>query len=442
MNIVLPAAVRLAMERLEACGHRAYVVGGCVRDACRGERPNDWDMTTSARPEETKAAFAGFTVIETGMQHGTVTVLLDGQPLEITTFRTEGTYADHRHPDGVTFVRDLEADLIRRDFTINAMAYHPREGLIDPFGGREDLGKGILRAVGDPDRRFEEDALRILRGLRFAARLGYTIEEETRAAMSRKAHLLAHVSAERILAELRGLVMGTHIGPVLMTCADVLAAVLPEITPMIGFDQNNRHHIYDVWTHTAHAVAQAETDPIVRLAMLFHDVGKPASYTVDFHGEGHFYAHAKLSGELTDAILQRLKCDTYTRTEVVWLVTHHDYSIREDDRTVRRLLSRFGYDRARRLLLVKMADNASHAPEYTERGAIARRLLNRMEEVLAQQPCLTLRDLALNGRDLMAMGYNGPAIGKTLQTLLDAVVDEVCENTREGLTAYLNANTL
>ena len=207
---------------------------------------------------------------------------------------------------------------------------------------------------------------------------------------------------------------------------------------MVGFDQNNRHHIYDVWTHTAYAVAQAEIDPIVRLAMLFHDVGKPASYTVDFHGEGHFYAHAKLSGELTDAILHRLKCDTYTRTEVVWLVTHHDYSIREDDRTVRRLLSRFGYDRARRLLLVKMADNASHAPEYTERGAIARRLLDRLDEVLAQQPCLTLRDLALNGRDLMAMGYTGPAIGKALQLLLDAVVDGLCENDREALIVYLN----
>ncbi|MBR5284927.1 MAG: HD domain-containing protein [Clostridia bacterium] len=439
MHIDLPSAAIQAIEILESCGHRAYVVGGCVRDACRGEIPHDWDMTTSARPEETAAAFAGYTVIETGIQHGTVTVLMEGQPLEITTFRTEGAYADHRHPDGVTFVRDLEADLVRRDFMVNAMAYHPREGLIDPFGGREDIQKGILRAVGDPDRRFEEDALRILRGLRFAARLGYTIEEETRAAMSRKAHLLCHVSVERILEELRKLVMGEHILNILLTCSDVLAAVLPEIFPMVGFDQNNRHHIYDVWTHTAHAVTQAESDPIVRLAMLFHDVGKPASYTVDFHGEGHFYAHAKLSGELTDAILQRLKCDTYTRTEVVWLVTHHDYSIREDDRTVRRLLSRFGYDRARRLLLVKMADNASHAPEYTERGVIACRLLDRLDAVLAQQPCLTLRDLALNGRDLMAMGYTGPAIGKALQRLLDAVVDGLCENDREALIAYLNS---
>ena len=438
MHIDLPSAAIQAIEILESCGHRAYVVGGCVRDACRGEVPHDWDMTTSARPEETAAAFAEYTVIETGIQHGTVTVLMEGQPLEITTFRTEGAYADHRHPDGVTFVRDLEADLVRRDFTVNAMAYHPREGLIDPFGGREDIKNGILRAVGDPNRRFEEDALRILRGLRFAARLGYTIEEETRAAMSRKAHLLCHVSVERILEELRKLVMGEHILNILLTCSDVLAAVLPEILPMVGFDQNNRHHIYDVWTHTAHAVARAESDPIVRLAMLFHDVGKPASYTVDFHGEGHFYAHAKLSGELTDAILQRLKCDTYTRTEVVWLVTHHDYSIREDDRTVRRLLSRFGYDRARRLLLVKMADNASHAPKYTERGAIARRLLDRLDAVLAQQPCLTLRDLALNGRDLMAMGYTGPAIGKALQRLLDAVVDGLCENDREALIAYLN----
>lgn len=255
--------------------------------------------------------------------------------------------------------------------------------------------------------------------------------------MSRKAHLLAHVSPERILEELRRLVMGEHIGPVLLTCHDVLAAVLPEITPMIGFDQNNRHHIYDIWTHTAHAVAQAAPDPIVRLAMLFHDIGKPASYTVDSHGEGHFYAHARLSGELADAILRRLRCDTYTRTEVVWLIAHHDASVQEDDRTVRRLLSRFGQERARRLLMVMMADNASHAPQYSERGAIARRLLDRIEDVLAQQPCLTLRDLALNGHDLMRLGYSGPAIGRTLQLLLDAVVDGECENTREGLLGWM-----
>ncbi len=436
MKIQIPSAAARAIAILEQHGHEGYLVGGCVRDACRGEVPHDWDITTSAAPHETMAAFRDFQIIETGIRHGTVTVLMEGEPLELTTFRRDGDYADHRHPDAVTFVRDLRADLQRRDFTINAMAYSPRSGLVDPFGGRADLERKVIRAVGDPVRRFDEDALRILRGLRFASRFGYAIEPATRCAMAEKRQLLQYVSGERIFSELKQLVMGTHVLEVLLTCGDILAAVLPEIAPTIGFTQNNCHHIHDVWGHTAQAVAAAPPDLPVRLAMLFHDLGKPQCYIEDVQGEGHFYGHAAVSAALADDILGRLKSDNRTREEVIWLVAHHDRLLQPDRKTARRLLSRHGYDRARRLVWVRMADIAAHAPVYAEEGKNLGVLLDLLAEVFAEEGRLTLRDLAVRGGDLIELGYHGPTIGKILDGLLEAVVEGECPNDKSALLQY------
>ena len=437
LQISIPQAPALAIEILEKAGYEAYLVGGCVRDACRGALPHDWDIATSAMPEETMAAFEGYRVIETGLRHGTVTVLLEGEPLEITTFRTEGSYADHRHPETVSFVRDLSGDLQRRDFTVNAMAYSPRTGLVDLHGGAEDLKNGILRAVGDPDRRFEEDALRILRGLRFAARLGYAIEAETRAAMSRKAGLLSCISHERVREELKGLIIGRHAREVLLTCTDVLAVVLPEILPAVGFAQHSRYHAHDVWTHTAHAVSAASAEPAVRWALLLHDLGKPAAFSRDEHGEGHFYGHAGVSARLAETILDRLRFDNAARAEILWLVEYHDLPVPLEDKPMRRLLSRHGAERVCRLLQVQMADHAAQAAAYGTRIEEDVAKLALAESILAEAPCLTLRELAVDGRDLMALGHRGKAVGQGLQQLLDAVIDGKCPNEREALLRFL-----
>jgi len=437
MQIDIPAAAARAIGILEQHGFAAYLVGGCVRDACRGAQPYDWDIATSALPAEILEVFADFRTIPTGLRHGTVTVRMDGEPLEITTFRSDGVYTDHRRPDGVTFVDDLQADLVRRDFTVNAMAYNPRVGLVDLFGGCDDLEKGILRAVGDPDRRFDEDALRILRALRFAARFGFAIEARTGAAMRRKAHLLACVSRERVFEELKKLLMGAYAGKVLLDYADIVQAVLPEIGPTIGFDQHSRHHLYDVWAHTAHAVAAAPFDLPVRLALLLHDLGKPQCFTRDDGGEGHFYGHAGISAAMAEAVLLRLRCDNDTRACVTRLVANHGNRYPVEEKTARRLLSKFGPEDARRLLWVMQADKAACAPtSEAEQGEIGI-LLDLLDRVEAEAPCLTLRDLAVRGGDLMALGYAGPAIGEALNRLLEAVLDGRCENEKAALLALL-----
>ena len=439
MRIDPPAAVLRAMEILRDGGYAAYLVGGCVRDACRGAVPHDWDIAASSRPEETAAAFAGYRVLETGIRHGTVTVLLDGEALEITTFRQDGAYSDHRHPESVAFVRALREDLRRRDFTVNAMAWSPWEGLVDPFGGRQDLAARTLRAVGDPARRFDEDALRILRGLRFSSVLGFSVAPATRAAMTEKSALLAWVSGERVLQELKKLLLGAHVLSMLLTCPDVLRAVLPEIGPAVGFDQHSRYHIYDVWEHTARAVAAAPMDLTVRLALLFHDLGKPACAIVDAAGEGHFYGHGVESAHMADAALRRLKSDRRTREAVVWLVAMHDQTLPGGRAGARRLLSRYGIARTRQLLQMRIADHAAHNPAYPERGDEGRRLLALVEDEWAARPCLTLGELAVRGKDLTALGYSGPAVGEALRFLLEAVLSGVCPNERQALLAHLRA---
>ena len=434
MRIKLPEDVLWILGRLNDAGCRAYAVGGCVRDSLLGIAPHDWDICTSALPEQMRAVFAGEHVLDIGLKHGTLTVMRAGKPYEITTFRVDGAYTDHRHPDGVTFVTDVREDLARRDFTVNAMAYHPEEGLIDAFHGMEDLRLGVIRCVGEPMLRFEEDALRILRGLRFAATYGFTVESATLEAAFRLKKSLSLVAAERKRVELCKLLCGRAAEKMLRIGAPVIGEVIPELRGTFGFEQRNPHHRYDVWEHTLHAVAAAEPDEIIRLAMLLHDAGKPDTFSVDEAGVGHFYGHAKRSAELAEAAMSRLKFDRATETAVTELVLHHDLALEPSARMMRRRLMQLGEQTVRRLIAVQRADAVGTGLcDPAEADARAASLREALQAVLDQQACFQLRDLAVNGRDMTALGLRGAAIGRTLQSLLEAVVDERLPNEREAL---------
>ena len=437
MDLAVLAGAAAALEALERRGYESYVVGGCVRDALLGREPHDWDICTAARPEAVEAVFAGHRVLETGLKHGTVTLLTEEGALEITTFRKEGAYSDRRHPDAVEFIDDVHEDLLRRDFTVNAMAWSPRRGLRDDFGGQADLAAGLIRCVGRPEDRFGEDALRILRALRFAARYGFAIEEGTAAALRAGRELLQNVSPERIYSELKGILCAPGAGDMLRAFPEVFFVFLPELEPTLGFDQHMpQHHQFDVWGHIARTVEAVEPDPILRLTMLFHDAGKPGTLTLDPRtGMGHFYGHPALGAEIADAALRRLRCDNATREAVTALVAHHDFRAQGSRKAVRRLLSRLGEENAFRLFSVILADAAGHTPE-TERRMVgqAEDMRALMEEVLVEGRCLTAKDLAVGGGDLRGLGIHpGPGMGRLLQRLLEEVWDESLPNEREAL---------
>lgn len=437
MNLPLSPGAAKALALLQAAGYEAWIVGGCVRDALLGLPPKDYDLTTSALPEETQRVFAAYPRIETGLRHGTVTVLLEGEPLEITTYRVDGAYSDARHPDGVTFTRSLRQDAARRDFTINAMAYAPGWGLQDFFGGQADLARGILRAVGAAEKRFREDALRILRALRFASVLDFTLEGETARAARACAPLLAAVSAERVSGELGKLLCGKAAGRVLRTYPQVLGAVVPEILPMVGLDHRNPHHCYDVWTHTTVAVDHVPPELPLRLAMLLHDIGKPDTFSLGEDGQGHFYGHPRRSVELAEGILSRLRFPRRTRERVLTLVRYHDAVLEESPQRVRRWLNKLGPEVFFDLLAIQGGDAAAQAPAYCTRLDHLRRLETLARQVLDQAPCLTVRDLAVGGEDLLALGYRGPAIGRALRALLDQVLSETVSNEKNALLQRL-----
>lgn len=437
MNLPLSPGAAKALALLQAAGYEAWIVGGCVRDALLGLPPKDYDLTTSALPEETQRVFAAYPRIETGLRHGTVTVLLEGEPLEITTYRVDGAYSDARHPDGVTFTRSLRQDAARRDFTINAMAYAPGWGLQDFFGGQADLARGILRAVGAAEKRFREDALRILRALRFASVLDFTLEGETARAARACAPLLAAVSAERVSGELGKLLCGKAAGRVLRDYPDVLGVVLPEILPMVGLDHRNPHHCYDVWTHTTVAVDHVPPELPLRLAMLLHDIGKPDTFSLGEDGQGHFYGHPRRSVELAEGILSRLRFPRRTRERVLTLVRYHDAVLEESPQRVRRWLNKLGPEFFFDLLAIQGGDAAAQAPAYCTRLDHLRRLETLARQVLDQAPCLTVRDLAVGGEDLLALGYRGPAIGRALRALLDQVLSETVSNEKNALLQRL-----
>ena len=404
-----------------------------------GRTPGDYDVTTAALPEETAAVFAGERVIETGIKHGTVTVLLSGHPLEITTFRIDGAYSDARHPDAVCFTRSLREDLARRDFTVNAIAWSPSDGLVDPFGGEADIRAGILRCVGDPGARFREDALRILRCLRFSAVLGFRAEPETAAAARENRTLLRQISAERVAEELKKLVCGQDVRRVVLVETDILGEVLPELLPLQGFEHHNPHHIYDVLEHSAAVCEAVPPEPALRIAALLHDVGKPDCFFLGEDGVGHFYGHSSRGAEIVDPLLRRLRFDNESRERITALVRLHDVMLEPNERSVLRALRKYGPELFFQIMELKRADALAHAPgeKRDERLARTAALEALARDALARQACFSLRDLAVNGGDLIAAGVpSGPAVGAALNALLDAVTDGLVPNEKAQLLAY------
>ena len=436
MTMDMPKNVDIAINLLQSAGFEAYAVGGCVRDSLLGKIPNDWDITTSAKPEDMKSVFADFHCIDTGIKHGTVTVVIDGEPLEITTFRLDGEYEDNRHPKSVTFTSDLGADLGRRDFTVNAMAYSKMTGTVDLFSGQNDLKNRIIRCVGDPDRRFNEDALRILRALRFASALDFEIEEKTAQSLLKNRALLGNISEERIAKELLKLVCGKGAKRILTDFAPVLFEILPELQPMYKNSHDNPHHCYDIYEHTLIAVESIDPEPTLRFAMLLHDCGKPAVKKFDENGVAHFYGHQRISAEISAQILARLKVSNKFRDEILFLVSNHDrWELYENTEKMPRYLSKFGLDGVLKLLKVMRADVLAQSPEYRYRLDQIADAEETAKNLAAQKPCLSLSELQINGRTLMDIGIpQGRKLGAVLAQLLDEVIDGVTKNTQEALT--------
>lgn len=436
-KIDIPFDVTMLGLYLWCAGHESYIVGGCVRDSMLNKTPKDWDICTSAHPEEVCNIMRKYKleVIETGLQHGTVTVIRNSVGYEITTFRTDGDYTDNRRPDHVEFVSDISEDLSRRDFTINAMAYSDSAGLIDPWGGYTDLCDGIIRCVRNPDDRFREDALRIMRALRFAATYGFKIEEQTAAAIHRNKDLLKNISAERIQSELTKMLCGKGVLDILLEYKDVMAVIIPELEPCIGFNQNNPYHIYDVYDHIAHAVANFKgSDISIKMALLLHDIGKPECYTEDHNG-GHFHGHSVPSMKITRDVMERLKFDNKTKNEVVDLVLYHDSDIHHGFRSVRRWLNKIGYEMLGKLICVKLADIRAHSDiGQPSRVRQCHEVLDTAYIIREEEQCFTLKDLAIGGNDILSLGVEpGPLVGKVLNYLLDRVLDGDIENIHEVL---------
>lgn len=423
------------IHRLQAHGYEAFAVGGCVRNALLGLCPHDWDICTNAKPDEMRAVFADYVTHDFGLKHGTLVVMMGEEPYEVTTYRVDGVYADNRHPEQVSFTDNLTLDLSRRDFTVNAMAYNDEQGFVDPFGGREDLKNGLLRCVGNPEKRFNEDSLRIMRGVRFAATYGFAVEQETAAAIHRNTALLHRIAAERIRVELTGTVCGKHVLPVFAEFRDVLATVIPELREAFDFEQKNKHHCYDVWEHILHAVAAIGRDPLLRVTMLLHDIGKPRACTTDKYGSRHFKGHQQISADMASVILKRMTFPNAFTADCLQLIIAHDIRFDGTQRQVKRVLQKLGEANMRRLFAVQRADIGAqsdyHRAEKLAAVAMAER---QFEELVRSRACVALRDLAVNGSDLMAIGYQeGRSVGTALNRLLDAVIDGQLPNEREKL---------
>lgn len=433
-TVHLPEQVKFIISEIEKAGFEAYAVGGCVRDTILEREPSDWDITTSAKPEAIKSIFSH--TIDTGIQHGTVTVMLEKNGYEVTTYRIDGEYEDNRHPKNVIFTPNLIEDLKRRDFTINAMAYSEKKGLVDEFDGIGDIERKVIRCVGNPYERFSEDALRIMRAVRFAAQLGYEIEDQTREAMKELSPNLKDISAERINVELTKLLISNH--PDYIRDAyelGITKVIFPEFDEAMKTEQNHPHHCYTVGEHTLHALTEVENDKVLRYTLLFHDMGKPATRTTDEEGLDHFYGHAELSSKMANDICRRLKFDNDSRTKIVKLVKYHDLKIEETERAVRRAVAKVGEDLFPLLLKVKRADMLAKSDYKREEN---QRILAHIEAlyhgILEKQQCLSLKTLAVTGKDLLDNGMQpGKEVGETLGRLLDMVLEDPEKNTKEYL---------
>lgn len=438
MEIRLPSDVKTIIEKLRRSGYSCYAVGGCVRDSLRGVAPHDWDFTTSAMPQEIEQVFSDYRTVSVGKKYGTVAVIAGGELYEITTFRIDGEYSDSRHPDEVCFSRRLSDDLARRDFTVNAMAYNDEDGLVDLYGGREDLKNGVIRCVGDPSQRFSEDALRILRALRFAATLGFTIEPSTSDAILRKRKLLSDIAGERIREELLKLLCGEKADFILRRYRSVIAVFIPELMGTFDFEQHTKHHNRDVYRHTVAAVQHIEPQPLLRVTMLFHDIGKPLAKTTDKFGVSHYKNHPKIGAAMTREILRRLCMPSAFIDEVCTLIRWHDERFRPDTVVLKRYLKKLGADAMQKLMLIQRADILAQSRYLREEklqnlAAVSAEL----HRILAADECYSLRQLCVNGSDLLHLGLSsGVMIGQTLDLLLDKVIAGELSNEKEALLAY------
>lgn len=439
-SINIPDAPKQLMKILLDAGHSAYVVGGCVRDSCLGITPHDWDICTSALPEEMQECFKDYHVIETGLKHGTLTVMVDGVGYEITTYRVDGGYSDHRHPDSVMFVDNLKEDLNRRDFTVNAMAADISGKIYDFHNGQNDLQKCLIRCVGSANARFREDALRILRAMRFASRYNFDIEKNTHIAIWNNKKLLKSISIERVNHEFSGIIMGDCYD-ILHDYYDIFSIWIPEIKSCIGFEQSNPHHNRNVWDHTIFSIDNAPKDLYVRLALLYHDMGKPQCFTME-DGIGHFYGHAAVSKTIAENSLKKLRYDNQTIKNVVQLVEAHDRTVEPKKPVIRRCLNKFGKEQFMRLLDVKEADYSAQVNLYGDRLHKSE-IIQMMNEILEaqrkQEECFSLRDLAVNGTDLIQIGFKpGRLIGNCLNSLLNSVIDGTLDNSKDVLLQFAN----
>lgn len=424
---------------IEENGYLAYCVGGCVRDVLRGQIPHDFDITTSALPEQVAEMFVsmGCKVISTGVAHGTVTVLYCDEQFEITTMRCDSDYGDNRHPDSVVFVEDIVLDLSRRDFTMNAIAYSfSQKAIVDPFDGAGDIEKGVIRSVGDPARRFEEDSLRILRALRFSSQLGYTIESDTATAMREKKDLILHLSSERIYSEIIKLLCGKNAGKTVYDHYDIMSVVIPQLSDCYAFHQHSRYHCHDVLRHICEVIDNIPPKKHLRLAALFHDLGKPDCFSLDDEGAGHFYGHSKISADIAESVLNRLKSDKLTTDQVVFLVKHHDTPLPKDELLIKKRISKIGDKSFFDLLLLAKADCLGQDRSVRCRLADYDEIADTARRVIESADCLNINKMKINGHDIILMGVGeGKRVGQILSTLFDMVINNRVENEHDSLCA-------
>lgn len=435
MNIVLPKNVKTIIKILNTHNYEAFIVGGCVRDSVIGLTPHDWDICTNAKPEEIKKCFENFNTFDSGIKHGTISVVLDGEVFEVTTYRIDGTYSDNRRPDSVTFTSDITQDLARRDFTINAMAYNEKRGLIDPYGGRNDLSDKIIKCVGNPDFRFNEDALRIIRALRFASVYNFEIDDETAKSIHKNADLLNNIAVERISVELNKLLSGNGAEKILNNYRDVIAVFIPEIKPMFDYNQHTKHHNRDLWHHTIYAVKSIDNTPLLRMSMLLHDIGKPKACKRDEDGTCHFKGHPKYSAEMAETILRRLKYSNDFIETCITLIKYHDVRFNGSKRQLRHVMSAIGDKNVELLLKIQRADIMAQS-DYKHKEKLEKLDLacQTYKEILADKDCFTLKQLKINGNDIKNLGLSeGIKIGKILKILLGLVIEDKIENEKSAL---------
>ena len=439
--ITFPKCVLTLLNRLEDSGFEAYLVGGCVRNALMGLEFHDYDITTSALPDDIKRIFSDMRIVETGIKHGTVTVISDEITAEITTYRTDGIYADHRHPQSVSFTSSLEEDLARRDFTVNAIAYSEKRGIVDLFDGASHINKGMLSCVGEAEKRFDEDALRIMRSLRFMAEYGFKPDDKTSAALHKKKELLNDISAERINSELCRLMCGDResLLYVLREYWDIFAVLIPEIADCHGFEQHTHYHDRDVWGHTITAVCSIEPVLHLRLTMLMHDLGKPAAYSFD-NGAGHFKGHGAISAEICKRIMNKLRFDGETFRKTLFLIERHDMLMTDDPVLIKKHLSKFGSDLYFDLIKIHIADDKAKSPDAQSRIAVYCSASEAAKKIISENDCFSLKNLEINGYDIMKLGFTGKDIGLALDFLLNAVIEGKCTNEKNALGNYLEQN--